>query len=61
MASLVGLAAVVVCNGRQAPDDMLEAAKAEGVAVFRSAMTQFELSGRLYAALGGAGSAAERP
>ncbi|HOX32196.1 MAG TPA: hypothetical protein PLB91_07690 [Spirochaetales bacterium] len=51
VASLVGLAAVLVCNGREAPQDMLEAARAEGIAVLRSASTQFEVSGRLYAAL----------
>jgi len=54
VASLVGLAAIVVCNARPAPEDMLEAAKAEGIAVFRTGSTQFEVSGRLFRALGGA-------
>ena len=55
VASLVGLAAVVLCNGRQAPPDMVEAARAERIAVFRSAESQFEVSGRLWAELRGPG------
>jgi hypothetical protein len=51
VASLVGLAAIIVCNSRPLPEDMLEAAKAEGVALFRSAQGAFEVSGRLWAAL----------
>jgi hypothetical protein len=54
VASLLNLAAIIVCNGRSAPEDMLEAARGEGIAVFGSASTQFEVSGRLFAALGGA-------
>jgi coenzyme F420-reducing hydrogenase beta subunit len=51
VASLVGLGAVVVCNSRPLPDDMLAAAAAEGVAVFRSPLGAFEVSGRLWAEL----------
>jgi hypothetical protein len=51
VASLVGLGAIVVCNSRPMPEDMLEAAKTEGVALFRSAESAFEISGRLWAAL----------
>jgi hypothetical protein len=51
VASLVGLAAIIICNSRPLPDDMLEAARAEGVAVFRSAESAFEISGKLWAAL----------
>jgi hypothetical protein len=51
VASLVGLAAIVVCNSRPLPDDMIAAALEEKVAVFRSAETAFEVSGRLWAAL----------
>lgn len=53
VASLVGMAAVVLCNARPVPDDMLEAAKAERIALFRTGKTQFEVSGLLYAALRG--------
>jgi hypothetical protein len=51
VASLVGLAAIVVCNSRPLPADMIEAARSEGVAVFRTPATAFEVSGRLWAAL----------
>jgi hypothetical protein len=51
VASLVGLAAIVVCNSRPLPADMLESARAEGVAIFRTPATAFEVSGRLWAAL----------
>ena len=51
VASLVGLAAIVICNSRPLPDDMIAAARAEGVAIFRSPETAFEVSGRLWAAL----------
>jgi len=58
VASLVGLAAIVVCNGRPVPADMTEAAKAEGVAIFRAEVSQFEMSGRLWSALAGPGGGA---
>ncbi len=51
VASLVGLAAIVVCNSRPLPDDMISSARAEGVAVFRTPATAFEVSGRLWAGL----------
>lgn len=51
VASLVGLAAIVVCNSRPLPTDMIESARSEGVAVFRTPETAFEVSGRLWAAL----------
>jgi hypothetical protein len=51
VASLVGLAAIVVCNSRPLPADMVESARAEGVAVFRTPATAFEVSGRLWAGL----------
>lgn len=53
VASLVGLGAIVVCNSRPMPDDMVEAARSEGVALFRSERNAFEVSGRLWSALQG--------
>ncbi|PKL23225.1 MAG: hypothetical protein CVV47_16140 [Spirochaetae bacterium HGW-Spirochaetae-3] len=53
VASLVGIRAVVVCNERPVPDDMVEAAKAEDIAIYRTAKTQFEVSGLLYRELRG--------
>ncbi len=51
VASLAGIRAIVVCNGRDVPLDMKEAAVGEGIAIFRTGMTQFEMSGLLYAKL----------
>jgi hypothetical protein len=53
VAGLAGLAAVVVCNGRPLPRDMIEAARAELVAVLSTRDSAFEVSGRLWAALHG--------
>jgi hypothetical protein len=53
VASLLGLAAVVICNSRSLPEDMIRAAAAEGIAIFTTGMTQFEISGRLWSALRG--------
>ena len=55
VASLAGLAAVVVCHGRPVPDDMVAAARDEGIAVFVTGLDPFEASGRLWAALRGQG------
>lgn len=54
VAALAGLAAVIVCNGRPLPADMIDAARAERVAVLSTADSAFEVSGRLWAALRGA-------
>lgn len=53
VASLVGISAIVICNDRPVPDDMIEAAKAEDIAIYRTNMTQFEVSGILYRELRG--------
>lgn len=51
VASLVGMAALVLCNGREAPPDMVEAARAEGLGIYETGLSQFEFSGRLWSAL----------
>jgi len=51
VASLATISAIIICNKRPIPDDMLEAAKEEGVALLRSEENQFTVSGRLYAML----------
>lgn len=55
VSSLAGIAAIVLCNGRVPPDDMVEAARAERIGLFRTAKTQFEVSGLLYGKLRAAG------
>ncbi|MDR2194645.1 MAG: hypothetical protein LBP19_09345 [Treponema sp.] len=51
VASLVNITVIVVCNSRPLPEDMLEAAKNEGIAVIRTRENQFTVSGKLYMAL----------
>jgi len=51
VASMLGLCAVILCNDRPVPEEMIEAAKGEGIPLFRTSETQFESSGKLYAAL----------
>jgi hypothetical protein len=52
VATLVNLSAIIICNSRPLPEDMLEAAREEGVAVIRTGENQFTVSGRLYQLLG---------
>lgn len=52
VASFVNLAAVVICNNRECPEDMIKAAKEEGIAVFVTRHSQFEVSGMLWAVFG---------
>lgn len=44
--------AVIVCNDRPVPDDMITAAKDEHIALFTTSKNQFCISGMLYDALG---------
>ena len=53
VASLVGIRAIVLCNARPILDDMIEVAKAEGIALFRTDRNQFQVSGLLYPAIHG--------
>ena len=48
VATLVNISAIVICNSRPVTDDMLEAARDEGIAVLQTAENQFTVSGRLY-------------
>lgn len=52
VASLVGAPAILICNGRPLPEDMMEAAREEGIALLRTGLDQFEASGRLHGAFG---------
>lgn len=51
-ASLAGVKAIVLAGQREAPADMLDAAKAEGIAVFVSAFRQFDLSWKVAVLMG---------
>jgi hypothetical protein len=48
VATLVNISVIVVCNSRPLPEDMLEAAKDEGVAVIRTKENQYTVSGKLW-------------
>lgn len=52
VANLGALPAIILCNGRTAPEDMREAAEQEGIAIFTTSMNQFITSHRLALALG---------
>ena len=52
VASLVGIRAVVLCNGRTSPDDMKNAAKEEGVTIIETKDNQFSASWKIAALLG---------
>jgi hypothetical protein len=51
VATLVSITAILVCNSRPLPEDMLEAAKNEGIAVLLTKENQFTVSGKLYSLL----------
>lgn len=51
-ATLAGVRAIVLAGAPQAPADMLDAARAEGIAVFSSPLRQFDLSWKVASLLG---------
>ncbi len=48
VASHVDIPAVIVCNDRPVPDEMLEAGNEHGIAICTTPLSQYEVSGRLY-------------
>jgi len=52
VASTKDCPAIIVCNDRPIPPDMLEAAAAEKIAVFLTGENQYTVSGKLYTILG---------
>lgn len=48
VATLVNISVLVICNSRPLTEDMLEAAKDEGIAVIRTKEDQFTVSGKLW-------------
>lgn len=50
-ASLAGITAVILCSNRTAPEDMIEAAKDEGIAIFITEDSQFETSYKVHGLL----------
>lgn len=52
VATLVNISLIIICNSRPIPEDMIEAAREEGVAIIRTSENQFMTSGRLFNLLG---------
>jgi len=48
VATLTNISVIIICNSRPIPEDMLNAAKNEGIAVLLSKENQFTISGKLY-------------
>lgn len=51
VATLVGASAIIICNNRPVPQDMIDAARQERIAILLSARDQFTVSGILYTLL----------
>jgi len=49
VATLVNISAIIICNSRPIPEDMLAAAKEEGIAILLTKENQFTVSGKLFA------------
>ncbi|MBN2628615.1 MAG: iron-sulfur binding hydrogenase [Spirochaetales bacterium] len=48
VATLAGINAIVLANNRPAPEEMIEAAQEEGIAVFRADENQFTASWKIH-------------
>ncbi|MDA3957406.1 iron-sulfur binding hydrogenase [Oceanispirochaeta sp.] len=48
VASLAGIHALLICNNRPTPDDMLKSAGEEGISVFRTKDNQFNASWKVH-------------
>ena len=51
VATLVNISVIIICNSRPIPDDMLAAARDEGVAILLTKENQYTVSGKLYGLL----------
>ncbi|MDZ7794185.1 MAG: iron-sulfur binding hydrogenase [Spirochaetia bacterium] len=52
VANLVGMPAIILCNGRGVPQDMQESAEQEGIALYTTKFDQFTASYKIAQALG---------
>lgn len=52
--TVAGISAMIVCNSRRIPTEMLQAASENQIGVYSTPMTQFEVSGRIHRLLYGA-------
>jgi len=49
VATLVNISVIIICNSRPIPEDMIAAAKDEGIAILLSKENQYRISGKLFA------------
>ncbi|MCL2480747.1 MAG: DRTGG domain-containing protein [Spirochaetaceae bacterium] len=47
VASLAGIRVIILCNGRTAPEDMIQAAKGESIAILATEKNQFTVSAEI--------------
>ena len=48
VATVAGILAIIICNSRPVPEDMLTAAKEHGIALLLTRENQYVVSGKLY-------------
>ncbi|MDR2185537.1 MAG: hypothetical protein LBO80_07735 [Treponema sp.] len=48
VATLVNITAIIICNNRPVPEDMIASARDEGIAVIRTRENQYTVSGKLW-------------
>ena len=53
VATLVDISAIIICNSRPIPEDMIAAAKEKEIAILLTKQNQYTVSGRLYEQLEG--------
>ncbi len=49
--SLAGITSVIICSGRKIPEDMIDAAKDEGIGIFKTKENQFDTSFKVHGIL----------
>lgn len=49
--SLAGITSIIICSGRVIPEDMINSAKEEGIAIFKTKENQFETSYKVHSIL----------
>jgi serine kinase of HPr protein (carbohydrate metabolism regulator) len=47
VAALAEIRAIVICNRRSVPQNMIDTARMEGIAIFKTDQTQFEVSNHI--------------
>lgn len=48
VAVMAGIPAIVICEGHEVPEEVIEKADAEQIALFKSEDNSFQISGKLY-------------